>query len=473
LAAPPQRFDRTITEGPILRAVWKIAWPTMLQNSIAGLQGIIDHTMVGHYVGFTGNAAIGISWQIFLVVIVFISSLYTGMAVLVARYAGAHDSEKVNRVVYQAFLTSVILAAGILAPLGYLFAPRLLEMVNATEAVRAEALPYLRIMFLFSIGMLMYFMLGGALRAAGDARTPLYLGLFITVLNAALNVIFIRGLGPIPPFGTRGAAIGTVIATGLAALIGLVMLFSQRLPVRFSRSMSWTPDWDIIRSLFGFGLPAGFQGIVMNVGGVLMLRFIGSLQYSAEAQAAFTVCYSELFSLITWTSNGLMGAAAVVAGQNLGAARPDRTIHGVHLASRIGLAIAGTVGALFLLFPRALLGIFGLDDPVVVQLGRQLLAYLSVSGLFIAVALSYTGGLQGTGDTRSPFYISLLSQVAVPLGYCAMVQAWRGLAPQDVWLAIVLGHFTRCTLSVVRFRQEQWKRIVVGVQDRTPAGIRS
>ena len=328
-------------------------------------------------------------------------------------------------------------------------------------------------MFLFSIGMLMYFMLGGALRAAGDARTPLYLGLFITVLNAVLNVIFIRGLGPIPAFGTRGAAIGTVIATCVAAIIGLVMFFSHRLPVRFSRSMSWTPDWDIIRSLFRFGLPAGFQGIVMNVGGVLMLRFIGSLQYSAQAQAAFTVCYSELFALITWTSNGLMGAAAVVAGQNLGAARPDRTIHGVHLASGIGLVIAGTVGALFLLFPRALLGIFGLDDPVVVQLGRQLLAYLSVSGLFIAVALSYTGGLQGTGDTRSPFYISLLSQVAVPLGYCAMVQAWRGLAPEDVWLAIVLGHFTRCTLSVVRFRQEQWKRIVVGIQDRTPAGVRS
>jgi putative MATE family efflux protein len=445
----------------------------MLQNAIAGLQGIIDHTMVGHYVGFTGNAAIGVSWQIFLVVIVFVSSLYTGMAVLVARFAGAHDSEKVNRVVYQAFLTSVILAAGILAPLGYFFAPRLLEMVNATEAVRAEALPYLRIMFLFSIGMLMYFMLGGALRAAGDARTPLYLGLFITVLNAALNVVLIRGFGPIPAFGTKGAAIGTVIATGVAAIIGLLLLFSHRFPVQFSRSMSWRPDWNVIRSLFSFGLPAGFQGIVMNIGGVLMLRFIGSLQYSAEAQAAFTVCYSELFALITWTSNGLMGAAAVVAGQNLGAARPDRTIHGVHLASRMGLGIAATIGALFLVFPRALLGIFGLDDPVVVQLGRQLLAYLSVSGLFIAVALSYTGGLQGTGDTRSPFYISLLSQVAVPLGYCAMVQAWRGLMPADVWLAIVLGHFTRCSLSVVRFRQEQWRRISVSLEGRTPnaAGV--
>ncbi|MGH7129412.1 MAG: MATE family efflux transporter, partial [Planctomycetaceae bacterium] len=104
---PQHRFDRSIVEGPVLPAVWKIAWPTMLQNVIGGLQGIIDHAMVGHFVGYTANAAIGVSWQIFLVVIVFISSLYTGMAVLVARFAGAGDHDKVNRTVYQAFLTSV------------------------------------------------------------------------------------------------------------------------------------------------------------------------------------------------------------------------------------------------------------------------------------------------------------------------------------------------------------------------------
>ena len=83
---------------------------------IGGLQGIVDHVMVGHYVGFTGNAAIGVGWQIFLVVVVFISSLFTGMGVLVARYAGANEPDKVNRVVYQAFLTAVVLALGVLAP---------------------------------------------------------------------------------------------------------------------------------------------------------------------------------------------------------------------------------------------------------------------------------------------------------------------------------------------------------------------
>ena len=190
---PAKSFDRSLVEGPIPLAVWKLAWPTMLQNAIGGLQGIVDHAMVGHYVGYTGNAAIGVSWQIFLVVMVFIGSLFTGMGVLVARFAGANDPEKVNRTVYQAFLTAALLSIGVLAPLGYFLAPYLLELVNATPEVQAEALPYLRIMFVFGFGMMVFFMLGGALRSAGDARTPLRYGIALTVLNLVLNVIFIRG----------------------------------------------------------------------------------------------------------------------------------------------------------------------------------------------------------------------------------------------------------------------------------------
>src|SRR4026209_2468112 len=109
MAGPPsprKGFDRSVVEGPIRPAVWRLAWPTMLQNLIAGLQGIIDHAMVGHFVGYTGNAAIGVSWQIIIVVIVFVTSVFTGMAVLVARFAGANEPDKVNRVVYQAFLTA-------------------------------------------------------------------------------------------------------------------------------------------------------------------------------------------------------------------------------------------------------------------------------------------------------------------------------------------------------------------------------
>ncbi|MEE8147182.1 MAG: MATE family efflux transporter [Longimicrobiales bacterium] len=436
----------------------------MLQNLIGGVQGIVDHAMVGHYVGFMGNAAIGVSWQIFLVVMVFISSLFTGMGVLVARFAGANEPDKVNRTVYQAFLTAGVMSVGILAPLGYVLAPSLLDLVNAAPEVQAEALPYLRIMFVFSFGMLMFFMLGGALRSAGDAQTPLRLGIVLTVLNIVLNVILIRGWGPIPAFGTTGAAMGTVISAGLIAIVAVYMLFSERWVVAFKRTMSYRPDWSIIRALFRFGLPTGFQGVAMNLAGVLLLRFVGSLEQSAEAQAAYAVSYVQLFSFITWTSVGLMGATAAVAGQNLGANRPDRTVRAARVAAMIGLGVAIFIGAAFVTIPAALLGVFGMEDPVVVGLGVQLLGYLSISGLFITVALAYTGALQGTGDTKSPLYISIVSQIVVPLGMCAVIQGVWSLQPADIWLAIVIGHATRCILSVGRFKQEKWRHIEVDIE---------
>ena len=247
-----------------------------------------------------------------------------------ARFAGADDEEKVNRTVYQAFLTAVFIAVGIMAPIGYFSAPYLLDLVNAEAGVKAEALPFLRITFVFSFGLLIFFMTSGALRSAGDAKTPMMLGIAMTVLNLLLNIVFISGLGPVPAFGTAGAAIGTSIATGIVGFYAIYKMWSGKWVVGFPRGQGWAPDWGVIRQLFKFGLPTGIQGIAMNVGGVLMLAFIGSLAQSAAAQAAFAVCYTQLFSLVTWTSVGLMGAAAAVAGQNLGANQPDRAKTAVH-----------------------------------------------------------------------------------------------------------------------------------------------
>jgi putative MATE family efflux protein len=465
MASRTPRFDRSLVEGPIGKAVWKLAWPSVLQNMIGGLQGVVDHVLVGRLVGYTANAGIGVAFQIFLVVMVFIASIFTGMGVLIARFTGAGNEGAVNRTAVQAFITAVALCLGFLAPVGYFLAPHLLGMVNAAPEVQAQALPFLRIMFVFGLGMMLFFMLGGALRSAGDARTPLKLGVTLTALNVALNVILIRGLGPIPAFGTKGAAMGTVIAGGLVSLYALVKLFGGRWVIDF-RGQSWKPDWDIIKSLFRFGLPTGLQGIAMNVAGVMLLRFLGSVAQSAEAQAAYAVGYTELFSLVTWTSVGLMGATAALAGQNLGAGKPERSMRAVQVAAQYGVAIATTVSLLFLIMPKLLFGIFGLNQPEVLRLGVQLLAYLSISGLFITVALTYTGGLQGTGDTKSPLYISLISQFLIPIGLLFVLQAVRRLQPSDVWMAIVIGHATRCFLSVWRFRQGKWRAISI----QAPAG---
>ena len=144
---------------------------------------------------------------------------------------------------------------------------------------------------------------------------------------------------------------GTVIASGIMALAAAWSLLSGRWVIRIQRGLDWRPDPAIIRQLFRFGLPTGIQGVAMNLGGVFLLRFIGSLASSAEAQAAYSVGYTQLFSLVTWTSVGIMGATAAVAGQNLGVGRPERSV-------------------------------------------------------------------QGTGDTRGALYISLISQLALPLVLC-------------------------------------------------------
>lgn len=417
--------------------------------------------MVGHFVGHTGNAAIGVSIQIWILVIVFISSVFTGMGVLVARFAGAGNAEAVNRTVYQAFLAAMMMSIGVMAPVGYFAAPYLLDMVHAAPEVQTVALPFLRIMLVGSIGMLMFFMASGALRSAGDARTPMRLGIMLTALNVIFNIALIGGIGPLPALGVKGSAIGTTLASVITGLVFLWMLFTDRLVVKFTKNMSFAPDWKVIKELFRFGLPAGVQGIAMNVAGVLMVRFIGGLPESGEAQAAYAVGYTELFSLITWTSVGLMGAAAAVAGQNLGAGKPERAAQAAWGAAKIGLGVATVIGVLFLAIPGTLLGAFSLNDGVAGVLGRQLLSFLAVSGLFVTVALAYTGALQGTGDTRSPLVISIVSQVAVPIGFCTFFSMTTGLTAPHIWLAIVLGHATRATLSVLRFRQGKWRSIQV------------
>jgi Na+-driven multidrug efflux pump len=205
----------------------------------------------------------------------------------------------------------------------------------------------------------------------------------------------------------------------------------------------------------------------MNVGGVLLLSFIGSLAESAAAQAAFAVSYTQLFSLVTWTSVGLMGAAASIAGQNLGAGHPERAEKAVHIAARFGLLGASLIGLCFFFFPQELLRFFGMTEPAVLTIGSQLLRVLSLSGLFVSVALTYTGGLQGTGDTRSPLYISVVSQVVIPLGICFVTRELGTLTPLTVWIAILAGHVVRCVLSVIRFNQGKWRKITV---DLEPAG---
>ena len=209
--------------------------------------------------------------------------------------------------------------------------------------------------------------------------------------------------------------------------------------------MEWRPDWAIIRSLFRFGLPTGVQGIAMNIAGVLMLRFIGSLEQSAAAQAAFAIGYTQLFSLITWTSVGLMGASATIAGQNLGAGHPERAMQGVNAASRIGLGVAAVVGVLFIAFPQPLLWVF---DAATGDVGVHRASNCCAISPFPDSSSRSRSSIPAACRARATRAARCSSpwprRWSSPSASASSSPPLRQLEPTDIWLAIVLGHFARC-----------------------------
>jgi Na+-driven multidrug efflux pump len=190
-----------------------------------------------------------------------------------------------------------------------------------------------------------------------------------------------------------------------------------------------------------------------------LLRFIGKLDYSASAQAAYTICYVQLFSLVTWTSFGLRAAASTLIGQNLGADQPERARRGVQVAAAVGAVWAAMIGLIFWNFPESLLWLFQAVDEPIRSYGISLLRYLSFSGVVLAVTLALTGGLQGAGDTKMPMYIAFLTQIVVLLGYCWILDRSGALTTDRIWFGILLSHSVRLVMTYVVFHKGRWAQI--------------
>ena len=282
-------FDRDLVTGNIYRSVWKLAWPVTLLNLINGAHGFVDQILIGHYIPSASNApnaAVGAAWQVFLVIVVFIASLFHGMNVLIARYAGRQDRDNLSRVAYQAFLASVYTLVLIMAPIGYVLAPHLLNFIEVAPEVYEHALPYLRVMFTCGAPLFLMFMFTGAFQASGDPKTPLKLGILSTFLNIMMIAVLITGAGPFPKLGTVGAALGTVFATSVSVILAVSLILRRRTLIQPPPRFSLIPELAVLRVVARIGIPTGVQGVLLNLGGVFLLRFIGKVEHSAAAQAA-------------------------------------------------------------------------------------------------------------------------------------------------------------------------------------------
>jgi putative MATE family efflux protein len=453
-------FDQELVSGSVGRSIWKLAWPAVALSLVNGLHGFVDHVLVGHYLGYKGNAAIGVAWQLFLVVMVFIVSLFGGMGVVVARATGRQDRETVNRAVYHTFLFVAYFFVFVALPGGYFLAPHLLPLVHADAEVQANALPYLRILFMASAPLFLMIMVTTALQSAGNPKTPLALGILATLLNMVITAVLISVFN----MGTAAAAIGTCAAPLVSIAIAIVLMARGKLIVRFPEKLTLIPDFSLLKVTARIGIPTGLQNVLLNIGGVVLLRYVGSLEQSAAAQAAYTICYSQLFSFVVWASIGLRSASAAMIGQNIGAGRPERGRRGVQLAAVFGVTWAIALGILFWTVPQVLLGFFDAAHEPVLSLGVQLLRFLAFSGMFLASAQAFTGGLQGAGETKTPMYIAFLSQIIIMPGLCATLHAMGILTPAGIWASILIGHATRFFLTYIAFRSGRWANIRLEIE---------
>ena len=459
-------FDADITSGSILRSVWRLAWPMTLLNVVNGMHGLVDHILVGNFVhaeGSAANAAIGVAWQVFLVIVVFISSLFQGMNVLIARYAGKQDREMVSRIAYEVFLASLILLVGIMAPLGYVLAPFLLRIVNANQAVTGYALPYIRVLFVCGAPLFLMYLTTGALQASGEPTTPLKLGVLTTILHIVISAVLITGIGVFPRLGTTGAAIGTCAAPLITVLVALSLVARGKTIIQPPTRLKLVPDFSIIRAAAKIGIPSGIQAVLLNIGGMLLIRKIGSLEHSAAAQAAYAICYTQLFSFVMWISFGLRVACSTIVGQNMGAGKPDRARQGVFVAAGLGSVWALLMGLVYWFFPNELLGMFHAAEEPVLSYGASLLRVLAFSGVLLVGALAFTGGLQGAGDTKKPMYIAFITQIVILLGICEIFDRLGCLSTEAIWFAILISHATRFLLTYEVFQRGKWATIRIVV----------
>lgn len=432
----------------------------ILLNLVNGLHGLVDHLLVGNFVpseANEANAGIGVAWQLFLVMVVFIASLFHGMNVLVARYTGRQDRDALSRIVYQTFIAAVVIHVGVAAPVGYVLSPHLLRWFNASEGVQVHALPYMRILFTCSGPLFLMFLLTGALQASGNPKIPLALGVLTTTLNVLLSAVLIV----VFDLGAVGAALGTCLAPCVTVVIALTLIYKGRAIIQPPKRGDLAPDFGILRTVARIGIPTGLQAVVLNLGGALLIGMIGTLEHSAAAQAAYTICYAQLFSFVMWPSYGLRSAASAVMGQNIGAGHTERGKRGVYVAAAMGTVWAVLLGAVYWTVPGALLGLFDATGDPILPYGESLLRYLALSGLSLALALAFTGGLQGAADTKSPMYIAVITQIGVLLGICQVALSLGRLSTNVVWAAILVSHTSRMLFTYAVFYRGKWSTIRV------------
>lgn len=414
-----------MTQGSILGHLIRFALPLMLGNLFQQLYNMVDTWVVGNFVSNEAFSAVGAVAPIVNMLIGAFSGLATGAGVVISQNYGANRPDKVSQAAHSAVVLTGIMAVAFTA-IGLISAPFMLQLMNLHPAAQDEALTYLNIYFYGMVGLLIYNMGAGILRAIGDSRRPFYYLVVCALLNTGLDLLFVIQF----KMGVAGVALATIISQGVSALLVIFTLLFTKSPIRITPK-KLRLHADLLKKILLLGIPAGLQLAVTSFSNVFVQSYITHFDVGLPAPDYMSgwTAYIKVDQLLFLPMQSVALAATTFVGQNLGANLPKRARKGVACANAMTATITTLLMIPVVIFAPQIVSFFN-DKPEVIETGTLFLRVLTPFYVLCGFNQVYAAALRGSGNAVVPMIMMLSSFVAFRQAYLfVMSQVWNEVIP--------------------------------------------
>jgi putative MATE family efflux protein len=327
--------------------------------------------------------------------------------------------------------------------------------MGAVGEVREGAVAYMRVSFLGLAFLFTYFVFQSLMRGVGDVVTPFVIVLVTVLLNFLADPLFILGWGPVPAMGVAGAAAATVLTQGIAAVVGLGLLFSGRQAIRLRLRDIFAPDFPLLGLMVRLGTPAALAQTTRGLGFAVMAALVAA--YPTVIIAAYGIG-SRILSFFVIPALGLSMATSTLVGQNLGAGKDERVDATARLSLLVAFVVLGVAGLLIFPFAEPVVAAFIKDDPAVVAEGAHFLRILAWSFGFLGFGITLSGIFRGAGNTMLALVMTILS-VWVFLFPVAWVLSFRtSLGEEGIWWAHPISYVLTAVVGGLWLLFGRWKK---------------
>ena len=443
-----KRKDVDMTQGDILRHIVVFALPLLAGNVFQQLYNMVDTIVVGQFVSNKAFAAVGSVGPIINTLIGLFLGFSSGAGVVVSQYYGAKQGENVKKTVHTSILVTLILVV-IFTAVGILITPLSLKMMKLEEGtlVFEEAKSYLTIYFAGVIGLMIYNIGSGILRAVGDSKRPFIYLVVSAVLNTILDLVFVLVFG----MGVEGVAYATIIAQFVSAVLVMISLMRAKSSVRFSFK-DMKIDLDMLKKILSVGLPASLQMAITSFSNIFVQSYIN--YFDTSCMGGWTA-YSKVDQFILLPMQSVSLAATTFVGQNLGVGNEKRARQGARISLLLAMISTVVLTIIVEIFAPSLVMLFNTDSEVV-EYGSMFLRWLSPFYVLCCINQIYSGVLRGAGNSKVPMFIMLGSFVVfrqiylfVMSNYIANEALPIALGYPAGWLVcsvIIFIYYRKCSL---------------------------